>query len=220
MNVRLLKHLGVVAALVGSVLSVPAATAAIVAGSQAQFFGTALIDAAGAIDPIDEGSGSSGPNATILIGTGGNTGSYSGFNRNNPVALPFFPNYTAAMNNVPALGPFGFTLLSLPAVVPGGGEDGAPVISTFFRLDAYNVNPVFGGFFTSQGTGVILDGMGNVLSNAIFSFSSQSFTPNSINSFSATLEATATSVIPVPGSMLIFGSGLLLMTAVMRRKTS
>ncbi|MCE2947482.1 MAG: hypothetical protein ACK515_23700 [bacterium] len=215
MNIRLLKHLGVIAALVGSVMSVSVANAAIVEGSKAQIFGTAFIDGIGNVIPLDEVSGAISPSpVSVLVGAGGNTLSYAGYNRPNPGSLAFAPNYTAGMYQIPAAGPFGFTLLALPAVVSGVGEPGPSVIPTFFVLDSWTPT-INGSFFTAIGLGTIVDGLGGFLSNGRFEFSSQSFAIGT-NSFSGTL--IATSVIPVPGAMWIFGSGLLLMTAVMRRK--
>lgn len=215
MNIRMLKHLGVVAALAGAMLTASVANAAIVVGSKAQIFGTAFIDGAGNIVPIGEQSGSTTPPVDVLVGAGGNTLSFSGYNRPNPAALSFAPNYTATMAQIPAAGPFGFTLLSLPAVVNAVDEPGPSVIATFFRLSSWTPT-ITGSFFTAFGLGVIEDAQGNFLSNGRFEFSSQGFTPGGENAFSGTL--VATSVIPVPGAMWIFGSGLLLMTAVMRRK--
>ena len=216
MNIRALKHLGVVAALVGAMLSASVANAAIVVGSKAQIFGTAFIDAVGNVIPLDEQSGATGPSpVTVLVGAGGNTGSYAGYNRPNPGALSFAPNYSAGMYQIPAIGPFGFTLLALPSVMNDVDEPGPSVMPTFFVLNSWT-GSLAGSFFNGLGLGTIVDGKGSVLSDARFEFTSQGVNVNQANSFSGTL--IATSVIPVPGAMWIFGSGLLLMTAVMRRK--
>jgi hypothetical protein len=217
MNTRFFKKLGAAALLAGAALSASVANAAIQVGSIAQLFGTALIDAAGNVGPLDEFSGGTGTNVNVLIGTSGNALSYSGFNRLNPLTLLAAPNYNALMAQIPVAGPFGFTLLQLPPVVVGANEPGPGVIPTFFRLDTWSVLMAnVGSVFFAQGTGVINDAQGNFLSNGSLQFSTQFYSPGAVNSFSATL--VATSVIPVPGAMWIFGSGLLLMTAVMRRK--
>jgi len=218
MNIRALKHLGVVAALVGAMLSASVANAAIIVGSKAQIFGTAVIDGAGNVTPLDEGTGVSSPSpVTVLVGTGGNTGSYAGYNRRNPASLPFAPNYAAGMYQISATGPFGFPLLSLPSVViDGAAEPGPAVIPTFFVLNSWT-GTFMGTFFMGTGLGTIIDGQDQFLSNARFEFTSQGVEVGQANSFSGTL--IATSVIPVPGAMWIFGSGLLLMSAVTRRKS-
>lgn len=217
MKFLLIRQLGVVAAFAASLLTVPMASASIVSGSKVQVFGSALIDAAGNIVPRDEMTGlPAGPLPVVTeVGTSGNTGSFSGYNVPNPLLLVLFPNYSALIDSIPVAGPFGFTLLQLPAIVPGAGEPGPAFGVTSFRLDAWTVLPVPAGFFIAQGSGKILDAIGNEIADGLFLLSSQGFVPNSINSFSATLQAT---VIPLPGALWIFGSGLLLMTAVMRRK--
>lgn len=215
MNIRMLKHLGVVAALVGSVMSVSVANAAIVNGSQVQMSGTALIDAVGNVVPLDVATGLLFPQpVNVFINSNGNTGSYAGYNLPNPLNATFGISYNATMDNLAVAGPFGGTLLALPAVTIAAPETGPAVMPTFFLINSWTPQ-VLGSFFVGTALGTIVDGQNNFLANGVYQFSSQNFVAGQVNSFSATLSAT---VIPVPGAMWIFGSGLLLMTAVMRRK--
>lgn len=221
MNIRTLKHLGVVAALVGAMLSASVANASIIEGSKVRIFGTAVIDSAGNVTPRDEATGNTSPSpVNVLIGASGNTGSYAGYNRQNPVSLTFPRQYAAGMQPVVAAGPFGGLLLSLPGVVIGAEEPGPGVNPTFFVMDSWT-GAFSSTFFMGTGLGTIRNGAGDFLSNARFELSSPAVEVGQTSSFSGTLIATSvivTSVIPVPGAMWIFGSGLLLMTAVMRRK--
>jgi len=212
----MLKHLAVVAGVVVSTASVTVANAAVVAGSQVQFFGSAFISAAGNISP-----------AFSLIFSAGNVGpaadnqGYLGYNSPNPAAGPF---YTANIANIPAIMGAPFTAITMPAIVLGGGETGPAQEATSFLLRTWAVTQAtIGGFFTARGTGDIFATVGGgFLSAGDFQFTTQFFTPSASDTqtFSATLTAVPASVIPVPGAAWIFGSGLLLMTAVMRRKSS
>ncbi len=220
MNTRMLKHLAVVAGLVGSTLSVAVANAAIVNGSQLQITGTALIDAAGNVTPRDHVTGLTVPvPVNIEIASAGNLGSFVGYNSpNNPGG-----GYIGQMNPILAVGPFPISVFFAPGVVVGGAEAGPAQEANTFRLDSYGFTtmPFLNGiFFLATGNGVWLDTLsGAVLANGTMQLSSQNFVAGQINSFSATF-AASTTVIPVPGAAWIFGSGLLLMTAVMRRKSS
>jgi len=215
MNVRMIKQLAVVGALFGSVMSASVANAAIVNGSQVQMSGTALIDALGNVVPLDVATGLLFPQpVNIFVNSTGNTGSYAGYNSPNPVSPVFGISYNATMDNIPVVGPFGGTLLSLPGIMVAAPETGPAVIPTFFKINSWST-AVNGTFFIGTALGTIVDGQGNFLSDGLYQFSTQNFKVDEVNSFSATLSAT---VIPVPGAMWIFGSGLLLMTAVMRRK--
>ena len=221
MNIRALKHLGVVAALVGAMLSASVANASIIVGSKVRIFGTALIDGAGNVTPLDEETGNSIPSPVkVLISASGNTGSYAGYNRQNPVSLYFPRQYSGGMLPITAAGPYGGMLLSLPLVTIGAEEPGPAVIPTFFVMDSWT-GVLNGTFFMGVGLGTIRDGSGISLADARFELSSPAVELGQANSFSGTLIATSltvTSVIPVPGAIWIFGSGLLLMTAVTRRK--
>ena len=207
MNTRLLKHLGVVAALVCSAAVSSVANAAIVVGSQVQLVGSATIDFVGNISPTNVQIlpiGNAGPNVNMQ--------GYLGYN------LPNEP-FVVTMGNIsPGAFP-AFVVLQLPAITIAGAETGPTQEATRFLLRNWTITQAtVGGFFTALGTGDIQTAAGAFLSNAQLQFSSTTFTPSltDAQSFAATL--TATSVIPVPGAMWIFGSGLLLMTAVMRRK--
>jgi hypothetical protein len=176
-----------------------------VGGSEVQLVGSARIsDAAGGYTVTANGF-------TAILPFGGNTGSWAGYNSPNP-----------GMYNASALAPFSAGLvpvaglITLPAVVLGASEPGPAVASTIFNLNTWQVvQATVGGFFLGTGTGTIVDTSDNSVTDAIFQFSTQNYTPGLDNqSFSATIVAT----IPVPGAMWVFGSGLLLMTAVMRRK--
>jgi hypothetical protein len=206
MNIRTLKQLGIAAALLGTMISATVANAAIVAGSSAQITGTSSVSSTGVITTV-------GP---TYLNFGGNTGSFAGYDFPNPGAP--LPLYTAGMATLdPAA--LGFTLLSLPEVSLILGEPGPVVPATFFRLDTWSAGTALRDgvlFYVGTGTGAISDGQGNQLADGVFSFSTQNFAFDQALSFSGTL--TAASVVPVPGAMWIFGSGLLLMSAVMRRK--
>jgi len=221
MNIRALKHLGVVAALVGAMLSASVANASIIEGSKVRIFGTAVIDSFGNVTPLDEMTGNTSPSpVNVLISASGNTLSYAGYNRQNPVSLTFPRQYAARMQSIVAAGPFGGLLLSLPSVVTGAEEPGPAVVPTFFVMDSWT-GAFNDTFFMGVGLGRIINNMDVVLSNARLELSSPAVELGQANSFSGTLIATSltvTSVIPVPGAMWIFGSGLLLMTAVTRRK--
>lgn len=214
MNIRLLKHLGAVAALAGAMLTTSVANASILTGSQVQFVGTAIVNLAGDVTPRDAFVPAvvPPPPVNVQIAVNGNLGSFAGYNTPNPG--PNMP-YVANWDKLTSAGPFPLVnFIALPAV---SAPDSPTVQATFFDLNNWQFQFLpFGNatFFIGTGVGVIHDGLGNKLSDAIFSFSTQRFQPGD-NSFSATLEAT---VIPVPGAIWIFGSGLLLMTAVMRRK--
>lgn len=221
MNIRALKHLGVVAALVGAMLSASVANASIIVGSKVRIFGTALIDSSGNVTPLDEATGNTGPSPVkVLISASGNTGSYAGYNRQNPVSLTFPGQYSGEMDPIIAAPSFPAFLLSLPLVAIGTGEPGPAVSATFFVMDSWS-GVLNGTFFMGTALGRIQNGSGVSLADARFELSSPAVEIGQANSFSGTLIATSvivTSVIPVPGAMWIFGSGLLLMTAVMRRK--
>jgi hypothetical protein len=209
MNTCTIKHLAAVLALSASFAAVSPAQAAITLGSELQLGGSAAIDAAGNITvtsllpPTIPG--------TILILPFGNTGSFLGFNFPNPGDLP----YRARMANIPVAGPFGFDLVLVPGLTPGVGEPGPAVLPTLFRLDTWQVtSAVVGGFFEGMGTGVLSDAGG--ASSAIFQFSTQNFTPGfDQHSFSATIVA-----IPVPAGVWLLGSGLMVLAARLRRKTT
>jgi hypothetical protein len=186
-----------------------------------RIFGTALIDGAGNVTPLDEETGNSIPSPVkVLISASGNTGSYAGYNRQNPVSLYFPRQYSGGMLPITAAGPFGGTLLSLPSVTIGAEEPGPPIKPTFFVMDSWT-GVLNGTFFMGVGLGTIQNGSGMSLADARFELSSPAVELGQANSFSGTLIATSltvTSVIPVPGAIWIFASGLLLMTAVTRRK--
>lgn len=203
MNIRALQHLGAVAALAGAMLSASVANASIVAGSEVQLVGSARItDAAGGYTITSNGFVTVSP-------FGGNRGSWAGYNQPNP-----------GMYNAPAMAPISNALIpvspliTLPAVMIGVSEPGPAVASTTFSLETWQVvEATIGGFFLGRGTGTIFDTSDGTSTPGRFQFSTQFYLPNDINAFSASIVA-----IPVPGAMWIFGSGLLLMTAVMRRK--
>jgi len=210
MNNRLLKHLAVVAALAASSLSVPVANAAVVVGSQAQIVGGTIIDATGNVTPQ--------ASEILGIGNAGPTIDFQGYRGyNNPNLLG---GYAVTFNTI-ANAPFApFVVLQLPAITIIGAEPGPAQEATSFLLRSWTITQMtLGGFFTAIGLGDITSTAdGTFLSAGRLQFSSQEFTPSTtdIQGYSATL--TAITAIPVPGAMWIFGSGLLLMSAVTRRK--
>jgi hypothetical protein len=202
MNIRMLKQLGVAAALIGSVMSATVANASIVAGSTVSMFGDATVTGT-SVTPV----------GITYIAPSGNLLSFAGYNfPNTPQAISL---YTVAQGVIPGAGPLNIVLLTLPAVVVAAPETGPAVQGTQFRLLSWTQLPSTPSFFNGTGFGVIEDMNGGFLSDARYDFSTQLI--NNVNSFSGTL--TAVAAIPVPGAIWIFGSGLLLMTAVMRRKT-
>jgi hypothetical protein len=212
MNNRLLKHLAVVAALAASSLSVPVSNAAVVVGSRAQIVGGTIIDATGNVTPQASeilGIGNAGPTIDFQ--------GYRGYNKPNLLG-----GYAVTFNAI-VNAPFApFVVLQLPAItISGAAEPGPEQEATSFLLRSWTITQMTpGGFFTAIGLGDITStATSTFLSAGRLQFSSQEFTPSTsdIQSYSATL--TAITAIPVPGAMWIFGSGLLLMSAVTRRKS-
>lgn len=211
-------------ALVAGLLTVaPApASAAIVAGSTAQFVGTAQISAAGDIDFVSVGPAPAGSDAGVRITTAGNAGSFAGYNVPNPAALPIAPNYIAGFTDVMGGMPPAGTLISLPEVTIGGGETGPAVGATRFVASTWLSSfEVLEGvtFFNAVAQGTIFDDSDGTSILGTLSLSTQNFdaTAGAINSFSATLDTT---VIPVPAAAWMLGSGLLAMFAAGRRRKS
>ena len=209
MNMRLLKHLGVVAALVGSAALSSVSNAAIVNGSQLTFQGLATIASANSIIPSGTGE--------IQLATG--SLSFAGYNSPNPTSVPGFTNalgnYLVTLGNFGAIGAFP-SVLTLPALA--AGDAGTPFAGGTFSILS-TVNLSVAGFMNLVSTGSFLE-VGNASPYAAtMFFTVANFQPSAsaLQGYTGTLSVAA-SVIPVPGAMWIFGSGLLLMTAVMRRK--
>lgn len=206
MKLQMLKHAAVVATFAATSLAASFANASIVVGSTVQLVGRASISAAGDITP-----------GTSRILDEVNSLSFAGYNApNNPLGT-FTP--VTVFSGIAAAPALPFIALQLPGVVVAGTED-MSVPATWFLLRTWQItSSVVGGTFAGRGMGDITTPGGVFLASGELQFTTQFYTPNSAgNSYSATLTAIETSVIPVPGAMWIFGSGLLLMTAVMRRK--
>ncbi len=187
-----------------AVLSASVANAAIVIGSQLQLGGGANIsDAAGGYTIT--------PSGTQFVVPSGNTQSFLGFNTPNPLGIYSFTMTPISTALVPVLPWF-----TLPPVVIGGGEPGPAAPQVSFSVLTWQVTMAnIGGVFSAVGSGYFLDSSDKSMTDAVIQFTSQAYTPGSdTQSWSATI-----TTIPVPGAMWIFGSGLLLMATVMRRRS-
>ena len=211
MNIRLLKHLGIVAALVGSVAASSVASAAIVSGSTLTFQGLANITGVNSIFPTVQGE--------IQLTT--STLSFAGYNAPNPLSIPGYTNATGAylvnLGNFGAAGAFP-GVLTLPALA--AVDTGAPIAGGVFNI-ASTSNSSVTGFLSLISTGTFFEtGNATPYVGTMF-FTVAGFDPASPTpqGYTATFRVT-TSTIPVPGAVYMFGSGLLLMAGVMRRKQS
>jgi hypothetical protein len=219
MNIRSLKSFAAAGLVAVAALASGVAHGAIVAGSRVTVTGGVTITPSGSEYQIVFRHGASGitdvtvPGGTNPVQIDGNVnlGSYAAYNVPNPAP----GHYLATITNLPVASAIVFPILnflSLPGATQSfiTGEDMNVVPSTF-DLHTWTVAPS-GTFLQGAGTGFINFAGGQML--GFFQFSVPFFTGTAGNyGFSATLEAQ---VIPVPGAVLLFGSGLLFLTLVGR----
>ena len=155
-----------------------------------------VLDASGMFGALAGGAFSAGPTSTIS-GVG---------------ALPATNNYNWGSTKTPELHALGPSPIATKTINTGAGCNGVPIAT---QVNAYTINPIASVIGTCT-TGQVDDGIGgSPMSSSAFAQHNANFDITSVHfdSFVPT-----PSGVPVPAAVWLFGSGLLGLVGIARRK--
>jgi len=156
-----------------------------------------VLDASGMFGALKAGAFATGPTSTIS-GTG---------------ALPATDSFNFGSAKTPLLLPLGPSPIATKTMNTGSGCDGA-VIAT--QANAYTINPNMSVVGTCM-TGMADDGIGgDPMASSAFGLHNANFDISTVHFDS--FVPTPTAAVPVPAAVWLFGSGLLGLVGIARRK--